>query len=53
MFGEPVEVDEDAAIFHLVWTYGIKALDHRKKARCVCDGLSCSGSVQILDETSR
>jgi len=51
MFGEPVEVDDEAAIFHLVWTYGVKALDHRKKARCVCDGSSRSGSVQILDET--
>jgi len=51
MFGDPVAVDEDAAVFHLVWTYAIKALDHRKKARCVCDGSSRSGSVQILDET--
>ncbi len=51
MFGNPVAVDEDAAVFHLVWTYTIKALDCRKKARCVCDGSSRSGSVQILDET--
>ncbi len=32
MFGTPVLVDEDAAVFHTVWTYGIKALDNRKKA---------------------
>jgi hypothetical protein len=51
MFGDPVAVDDDAAVFHLVWTYAIKALDHRKKARCVYDGSSRSGSVQILDET--
>ena len=51
MFGDPVAVDDDAAIFHLVWTYAIKALDQRKKARCVCDGSSRSGSVQVLDET--
>ena len=29
----------------------MKALDGRKKARCVCDGSTCSGSVQILDKT--
>jgi hypothetical protein len=40
MFGEPVQVDKDDAVFYLVWTYGIKALDGRKKARCVCDGSS-------------
>ena len=51
MFGDPVAVGNDAAIFHLVWTYAIKALDQRKKAWCVCDGSSRSGSVQVLDET--
>jgi hypothetical protein len=51
MFRDPVAVDEDAAVFHLVWTYAIKALDRRKKARCICDGSSRSGLVQILDET--
>ena len=29
MFGDPVAVDDDAAVFHLVWTYAIKALDRR------------------------
>jgi hypothetical protein len=38
MFGEPVATTSNAAVFHLVWTYVIKALDGRKKARCVCDG---------------
>ena len=51
MFGNPVFAQEDAAIFHLVWTYAIKSVDGQKKARCVCDGSSRSGSVQILDET--
>ncbi len=51
MLGDPVAAREDAAIFHLVWTYVIKALDGRKKARCVCDGSSCSGLVQVLVET--
>ncbi len=51
MFGLPQLVDKDAAIFHLVWTYNIKALDRRKKARCVCDGSPRAGQVRILDET--
>ncbi len=36
--GTPVPMSDDDAVFHLVWTYAIKALDDRKKARCVCDG---------------
>ena len=51
MFGNPVLDDNDNMVFHLVWTYAIKAPDGRKKARCVCNGSSQSGSVQILDET--
>ncbi len=51
MFGNPVLVNPDDADFHLVWTYNVKALDGRKKARCVCNGSSRSGSVQVLDET--
>ena len=43
-------VDHNDAIFHLVWTYNIKAVDGRKKARCVCDGSSRSGLVKVLDE---
>ena len=49
-FGNPTSVDKDDAVFHLVWTYNIKAVDGRKKARCVCDGSSRSGSVKVLDE---
>jgi hypothetical protein len=49
-FGDPVAVDKEDAIFHLVWTYNIKALDRCKKARCVCDGSSCSGSVKVLNK---
>ncbi len=37
-------------MFYPVWTYNIKALDGRKKARCVCNGSSCSGSVKVLDK---
>jgi hypothetical protein len=51
MFGHPVAASEDDAIFHLLWTYAIKAVDGRKKARCVCDGSTCSGMVRVLAET--
>ncbi len=51
MFGDPVKVDKDNAVFFLVWTYGVKTLDGRKKAHCVCDGSSRSGTVKVLDET--
>ena len=51
MFGEPVTMSHEDTIFHLVWTYAIKAVDGHKKARCVCDGSTCSGMVCILAET--
>jgi hypothetical protein len=51
MFGTPIPMSKDDAIFHLVWTYAIKALNNQKKARCVCDGSTCLGLVHILDET--
>jgi hypothetical protein len=51
MFGDPVAAADDDAVFHSVCTYVIKALDGRKKARCVCGGSMRSGSVQVLDET--
>jgi hypothetical protein len=51
MFGTPVAATEEDAIFHLVWTYAIKAVDNRKKARCVCDGSTRSGMVRVLAET--
>ncbi len=51
MFGQPQVVNEDAAIFHLVWTYNIKALDGRKKAQCVCDGSPRASQACILDKT--
>ncbi len=51
MFGKPQDVNEDAAVFHLVWTYNIKALDERKKAQCVCDGSPQAGQARILDKT--
>jgi hypothetical protein len=51
MFGDPVVLDKDDAVFHLVWTYNIKTLDGCKKAQCMCNGSSRLGSVQNLDET--
>jgi hypothetical protein len=51
MFGSPVAATEEDAIFHLVWTYAIKTVDGRKKARCVCDGSTRSGMVRVLAET--
>ena len=51
MFGNPVTTKYGDAIFHLVWTYNIKAVDGRKKARCVCDGSTRSGKVLVLAET--
>ncbi len=51
VFGTPVAVKEDDAIFHLVWTYAIKAVDGRKKAWCVCDGSTRSGMIRIFAET--
>ena len=51
MFGIPQRVDDKASVFHTVWTYVIKALDGRKKARFACDGSPRSGQARILDET--
>jgi hypothetical protein len=49
-FGNPTSIDKDDVVFHLVWTYNIKTLNGRKKACCVCNGLSRSGLVKILDK---
>jgi hypothetical protein len=49
-FGNPTSIDKDDTVFHLVWTYNIKALDGRKKARCVCNGLSRSNLVKVLNK---
>jgi hypothetical protein len=51
MFGSPVAVESNAAVFNLVWSYGIKVVDGCKKARCTCDGSTRSGQVRVLDET--
>jgi hypothetical protein len=51
MFGTPVEVDSDAAVFRTVWTYAIKTFDGRYKARCTCDGSPRSGQARTLNET--
>ena len=51
MFGSPAAVESNEAVFNLVWSYGIKALNARKKAQCTCDGSPRSGQVRILDET--
>ncbi len=51
MFSPPLLVNEDTAIFPLVWTYNVKALDGCKKACCVCDGSPCTRQATILDKT--
>jgi hypothetical protein len=51
MFGRPTLVDNDAAVFHTVWTYNVEALNHRKKAHCICDGSPRAGEAVILDKT--
>ena len=51
MFGEPVLVRDGNAVFNLVWTYAIKEVDGRKKARCTCDGSTRGGQVRVLDYT--
>ena len=51
MFGDPCPVQKKSAIFNLIWTYVVKELDGRKKARCTCDGSSRGGQVRVLDHT--
>ncbi len=51
MFRPPVAATSDDAVFNLVWSYGVKAVDGCKKARCTCDGSPRLGQVCILDET--
>jgi hypothetical protein len=51
LFGKPVKVDNNEAVFNLVWTYVVKELDKHNKARCTCNGLTQGGQVCILDHT--
>jgi hypothetical protein len=51
MLGDPWAVTSEEAVFNLVWTYNIKALDGCKKKRCTCGGSPQSGMVCILDKT--
>ncbi len=51
MFGLPVVVESNEAVFNPMWLYGIKAVDGRKKACCTCDGSKRSGQVRVLDES--
>jgi hypothetical protein len=51
MFGDPCPVTRKEAVFNLIWTYVIKELDGRKKARCTCDGSTRAGQVRVLDHT--
>ncbi|KAL7550176.1 hypothetical protein ACHAWF_013416 [Thalassiosira exigua] len=51
MFGDPVTVESKEAVFHLVWSYAVKAADGQKKARMTCDGSTHSGQVRVLDHT--
>jgi hypothetical protein len=50
MFGNPCATASDEAVFNLVWTYNIKVLDGRKKARCTYEGSPRSFMVRILDK---
>jgi hypothetical protein len=52
MFGTPHIPNNKEAIFFLVWTYNIKAIEGRKKACCVCDGSPRAGQARTLDETN-
>jgi hypothetical protein len=45
-----MSVEKNDAVFHLMWTYNIKAVDGRKKAQCVCDRSSHSSLVKTLDK---
>jgi hypothetical protein len=51
MFGVPTTITSDEAVFNLVWTYIIKALNGQKKAWCTCNGSPCSGMVRVLNKT--
>jgi hypothetical protein len=51
MFSTLVMVNLDAAVFHPGWTYAIKAVDGRKRARWACDGSPRSGQAKMMDET--
>merc|ERR1712086_175891 len=51
MFGDPVRIKSMDAVFRLVWTYNVKALDQRKKARCAYDGSTRADQVRVLDHT--
>ena len=51
MFGTPTLVSNGNAVFNLVWTYAVKEVDGRKKARCTCDGSTRGGQVRVLDYT--
>ena len=51
MFGEPTFVKDHSQVFHIVWTYAVKDLKARKKARMACDGSPWGGKARILDYT--
>jgi hypothetical protein len=51
MFGDPIVISDGSAVFNLVWTYAVKEVDGRKKARCTCDGSTRGGQVRVLDFT--
>jgi hypothetical protein len=51
MFGDPLVVLDNSAVFNLVWTYAVKEVDGRRKARCTCDGSTRGGQVRVLDFT--
>jgi hypothetical protein len=48
MFGDPTFVKDKSQVFHIVWTYMVKDLAARKKARMACD-VRFSGSWSPLE----
>jgi hypothetical protein len=51
MFSDPVAMQEGNTIFHLMWTYNVKAVDSQKKAQCVCDDSLRLSKVLVLAGT--
>jgi hypothetical protein len=51
LYGKPVKVENNEAVFNLVWTYVVKELDKHKKAHCTCNGLTQGGQVCVLNHT--
>ena len=50
MFGNPVPIQPDQAVFNTVWNYLVKKDGSKtKKARCTCNGYPYYGMRHTLD----